>query len=220
MIKLYDTYKRKKVTFKPLKKGRVGIYNCGPTVYDFVTIGNFRAYVFEDLLRRMFEYFDYKVTQVMNVTDVGHLTLTEAQKKEAELSGEKLEITDTDDGLDRMEKAAKREGLSAWDIAKKYTEATFGKRWNDPKRERLGGDFGRMNIKKPHVICKATDHIKEQIDLIKKLEKRGFTYKTERAVYFNIRKFKRYEELVGQSFEEMQLGKRADATDPDRKHPA
>ncbi len=219
-LKLYDTYKKKLVEFKPIEKGKVKIYNCGPTVYDYLTIGNLRTYVFADILRRSLEYLGYDVTQVMNITDVGHLTMTEVQKKSAELAGEKLEITDTDEGLDRMEKAAKREGLSVEEVAQKYTEAIFGK--NYEKKKGLGddGDFGKLNIKKPHHLPKATEYIDEQIEFIKQLEKKGFTYKTKQAVYFDVQKFPRYEELVGQSFEDMKKGGRADTSDPERKHPA
>ena len=127
MLKLYHTYKKKLVPFKSINNSKVGMYNCGPTVYDYMTIGNLRAYIFEDLLRRVLEYLGYEVTQVMNITDVGHLTLTDLQKEAIEKAGRKIEITDTEDGLDRMEKAAKREGVSVWDIAQKYIDVTFGK---------------------------------------------------------------------------------------------
>lgn len=220
MLKLYHTYKKKLVVFKPIKKGEVKIYNCGPTVYDFATIGNLRYFTFCDFLRRTIEYLGYKVIQVMNITDVGHLTMTEAQKKEAELEGIELEITDTDEGLDRMRKAAKREGLSVWEIAEKYTQAIFGKNWKELKEFEKDGDFGKLNLKKPHFLPIVTDHIQEMIVLIKDLEEKGYTYKTKEAIYFNIQKFPKYEKLLEQKFDEMRKGERADATDPDRKHPA
>ena len=219
-MKLYHTYKKQVVELKPIKKGKIGMYNCGPTVYDYLQIGNFRTFLIDDMLRRALEYVGYDVKQVMNITDVGHLTMTESQKKAAQLAGKELEITDTDEGLDRMEKAAKREGLTVWEIADKYTEAIFGKDWE--KKEEFGrdGDFGKMNILKPYKLPKATDHIKEQIDFIKRLEKKGYTYTTKKAVYFDIQKFAPYENLIGQSFSDMQKGKRADSSDPERKHPA
>lgn len=211
-LKLYDTYSKKKEIFKPIKDKKVTIYNCGPTVYDYATIGNLRTFVFYDLLRRSLEYLypEYEITQVINITDVGHLTMTETQKKSVELINKNNEITDTEEGLDRMQKAAKREGLTVKEIAEKYTQAIFGE----------NGDFKKLNIKKPHFLPKATDHIKEQIDLIKKLEEKGYAYKTKKAVYFDIQKFLRYEELIEQKFEEMRKGKKANTTDPDRKHSA
>lgn len=220
MLKLYHTYKKKLVPFRPIKHGKVGLYNCGPTVYDYVTIGNLRAYVFEDLLRRVLEYLGYEVTQVMNITDVGHLTLTDLQKEVIKKSGKKIEITDTEDGLDRMEKAAKREGVSVWDIAQKYIDATFGEKYDESNKHYGKSDFGKMNVLKPHHLPRATEYIKQQVDFIEKLEEKGYTYKTKQAVYFDIKKFQKYENLAGQKFADMKKGKRADETDPDRKHPA
>ncbi len=220
MLKLYHTYKKKLIPYEPIKKGKVGMYNCGPTVYDYVTIGNLRAYVFEDLLRRSFEYLGYKVTQVMNITDVGHLTLSDLQKEMIKKTGKKIEITDTEDGLDRMEKAAKREGITVWDVAQKYINSTFGKDYDKNNKNYPSSSFGKLNILKPHHLPRATEYVKEQIDLIKKLEEKGYTYKTKEAVYFDIKKFSKYEDLTGQSFEDMQAGERAYKDDPDRKHQA
>ena len=104
-IYLYNTLTRKKEVFKPLSKKEVGLYTCGPTVYNFAHIGNLRTYLFEDVLKRVLEYNGYKVRQVMNVTDVGHLT------------------GDMDMGEDKMEKGAAREGKSAWEIADFYLQA-------------------------------------------------------------------------------------------------
>ncbi len=104
-IFLYNTLSRKKEEFKPLKSGQVGLYTCGPTVYNFAHVGNLRTYLFEDFLKRMLTYNSYKVKHVMNITDVGHLT------------------GDRDMGEDKLEVGAKREKKSAWDIAAFYTEA-------------------------------------------------------------------------------------------------
>ena len=101
-LKLYNTLTRKKEIFKPIKKGEVGMYSCGPTVYWYQHIGNLRTYLFSDILRRVLEYNGYKVKHVMNVTDVGHLT------------------SDADEGEDKMEKAAAKEGKKAEDIANFY----------------------------------------------------------------------------------------------------
>src|SRR3989344_3545314 len=99
MIRLFNTLSRKKEEFKPIRKGRVGLYTCGPTVYNFAHIGNLRTYIFEDILRRALEYAGYRVKHVMNITDVGHLT------------------SDADAGEDKLEKGAAREGKTVWDIA-------------------------------------------------------------------------------------------------------
>ena len=98
-LKFYNSLSRKTEFFKPLKKGRVGLYTCGPTVYNYAHIGNLRTYVFEDILKRVLEFNGYKVKHVMNITDVGHLT------------------SDADEGEDKIEKGAKREGKTAWEIA-------------------------------------------------------------------------------------------------------
>ena len=219
-MQLYHTYKKKIVSFYPIEKGKVTIYNCGPTVYDYIHIGNMNAYIVEDLLIRTLEYLGYKVISVMNITDVGHLTMTEVQKEAAKLKGEELEITDTDDGIDRMEKAAKREGVTVWEIAEKYIHAIFGKNYKKRQSYSLESDMGKLNIKKSDFLPRATEMIDEQIEFIKKLEEEGYTYRTKKAVYFNIQKFPKYEDIVGQSFEDMCKGERADIEDEDRKHPA
>jgi len=105
MIRLYNTLTRKIEKFTPIRKGRVGLYTCGPTVYNFAHIGNLRTYIFEDILRRTLEYAGYRVKHVMNITDVGHLT------------------SDADAGEDKLEKGAAREGKTVWDIAHFYTRA-------------------------------------------------------------------------------------------------
>jgi cysteinyl-tRNA synthetase len=176
-LMLYNTLSRKKETFRPLRKGKVGLYTCGPTVYWFAHIGNLRTYIFEDILRRALEYNGYKVNQVMNITDVGHLT------------------SDADTGEDKMEKGAKREGKTAWEIAKFYTEA-FQK------------DIKRLNIEEPTLWVKATDHIKEQIRLIKVLEKKGFTYKISDGIYFDTSELKDYGKLAGPGKRKIKAGAR------------
>ncbi len=105
MVRLYNTLTRTKETFEPLVDHEVKMYTCGPTVYDYAHIGNLRTYIFEDILRRVLRYNDYRVTHVMNITDVGHLT------------------DDGDQGEDKMEKGSAREGKTAWEIAEFYTKA-------------------------------------------------------------------------------------------------
>ena len=104
-LHLYNSLSRKKEEFKPIKPGNVGLYTCGPTVYNYAHIGNLRTYIFEDILKRVLVYNGYAVRHVMNITDVGHLT------------------GDRDMGEDKMEAGAAREGKSAWDIADFYTRA-------------------------------------------------------------------------------------------------
>ena len=103
-MKLYNTLTRKKETFKPLREV-VGLYTCGPTVYNYAHIGNLRSYVFEDVLKRVLLFNGFKVKHVMNITDVGHLT------------------SDADSGEDKMLKGAKRENKTVWEIAEFYTKA-------------------------------------------------------------------------------------------------
>ncbi len=190
MLRLWNTATRSLEEFKPIKKGKVGLYACGPTVYNPATIGNLRTYVFEDVLKRTLELLEYKVKHVMNVTDVGHL------------------VGDGDMGEDKVEMAAAKEGKSAWDIAKMY-------------EERFIRDMERLNIRvpsgkdRPH----ATDYIKEQINLVKKLEKKGFTYRTSDGIYFDTSKFKGYGKLSGQKLEEKEAGARVEVNE-EKYHPA
>src|SRR3989344_8108728 len=166
MIKLYNTLTRKKEIFKPINPEEVRVYSCGPTVYWYQHIGNLRTYIFSDLLRRVLLFNGYKVKQVINVTDVGHLT------------------SNADEGEDKMEKAVAKEGKTAQEIADYYLKVF---------RE----DFKKLNILEPSIWCKATDHIKEQIELIKTLEKKGYTYKTSDGIYYDSTKFKNYGKLAG-----------------------
>lgn len=184
-IYLYNTLTRKKEEFKPIVSGKVGIYSCGPTVYWDQHLGNMYAYLFVDILVRVFKYFGYEVKLVMNITDVGHLT------------------SDADSGEDKMEKGAKREALSVWDLAKKYEKQFF-------ESEQL------LNIYRPDIVCPATENIEVQIDLLKQLEKNGFTYKLSDGIYFNTSKFPDYakfanlklEEIIDTDRDEVSKGKR------------
>lgn len=157
-VKLFNTLGRRVEEFRPIRDNEVGIYTCGPTVYDYAHIGNLRTYIFEDILRRVLEYNGYKVKHVMNITDVGHLT------------------SDADEGEDKVEASAKRTGKNAWEIAEFYAQAFFR-------------DTERLNILRPHIVCKATDHIDDQIALIKKLEEKGYTYRISDGIYFDVSKF-------------------------------
>jgi len=177
MLKLYNTLTRKKEEFKPIKDKFVGIYSCGPTVYWYQHIGNLKAYIFADILKRVLLYDEYKVKHVMNVTDVGHLT------------------SDSDTGEDKMEKAAEREHKTTQEIANFYWKLF---------RE----DFEKLNIIEPCIWCKASEHIKEQIELIKRLEKKGYAYKTSDGIYFDTSKFKDYRKLAKLKVSGLKAGKR------------
>ncbi|MCG2687276.1 cysteine--tRNA ligase [Candidatus Parcubacteria bacterium] len=186
-IKLYNTLSRQKESFKPIIDGRVGIYTCGPTVYSRASIGNFRSYLFSDLLRRMFELNGFLVKQVINITDVGHLT------------------SDASEGEDKLEKASKATGETAWDIAKKYTELFLQ-------------DMERLNILRPHELPRATDHIEGQIELVKVLDKKGFTYQTSDGIYFDTSRLADYGKLAGQKLEDKQEGARVEVNE-EKKNP-
>lgn len=157
-MKVHNSLTKTVEEFKPITPPKVGLYSCGPTVYDYAHIGNFRTYTLSDLLVRTLLYNRYEVDFIMNITDVGHL------------SGDNE--GDADTGIDRMEKAEARENKNAWDIATFYTEAFLK-------------DFDRMNLVHPKLFTKATDYITEQIDLVKRLEEKGFTYKITDGIYFD-----------------------------------
>jgi cysteinyl-tRNA synthetase len=186
-LKLYNTLGRKKQVFKPIKDKQVGMYTCGPTVYDYDHLGHAWNYVASDILRRVLEYNGYKVKHVMNITDVGHLT------------------SDADTGEEKMELAARREKKSAWEIAEFYTKIFI------ENREKL-------NILKPTVVCRATDHIKEMIALIKKLGEKGYTYVISDGVYFDISKFPKYGQLSGTKAEQLKAGARVEIN-PEKQSP-
>lgn len=154
MLHLYDTSFRDKRSFTPARPPQVTVYSCGPTVYARQHLGNLRPYVFADMLCRTLELFGYEPRQVINVTDVGHLT------------------DDADDGDDKLEVSARIARRSAGDIAREYT-ALFQR------------DLGLLGVRPPAVWAFATEHIEEQLDLIRRLEARGCTYRTGDGIYFD-----------------------------------
>ncbi len=170
MIRLHNTLGNKLEEFKPIVEGLVSMYHCGPTVYDFVHIGNLRAFLTADIVRRVFEYEGYKVKQVMNITDVG-------------IGG------DSDEGEDKMIKGLKREG--------KEVSMESMKELSEFYTERFKEDISKFNIKTPDVMPKASEHIQEDIELIQKLEEKGFVYKTSDGVYFDVSKSAEYGKLGG-----------------------
>ncbi len=177
-IKLYNSLSGKKESLKPIIKGQIGMYTCGLTVYDYAHVGNLRSFLFEDLLRRVLET-KFSVRHVMNVTDVGHL------------------VSDADEGEDKMEKGAKREHKTAWEVALFYTQA-------------FKDDMKKLRLKAPHIMPKATDHIKEMIDIIKSLEKKGYTYRIDDGIYFDTSKLKKYACFAGHNIKGIKAGARVE----------
>ncbi len=176
---LYNTLGRQKQKFVPITPGQVGLYTCGPTVYNFAHLGNLRAYLFDDLLKRVLLYNGYQVNHVMNITDVGHLT------------------GDGDMGEDKLEKRAQEEKKDAWQLAEFYTQA-------------FKEDLEALNILEPSTWCKATDNISEQIELVKLLEAKGYTYTTSDGLYFDTAKIKNYNQLSNLPLESLQEGARVE----------
>lgn len=186
MLKIYNTLTRKKEEFKPIDSKEVKIYTCGPTVYYFAHIGNLRAYLFMDTLRRVLKYNGYNLKHVMNITDVGHL------------------VSDADEGEDKMLKAARRENKDPFEIAKFYTEAFLK-------------DMELLNIDKPEIIAKATEHIDVMEEYVKQIIKNGYAYETENTIYFDTSKLDRYGVLSNLNVDEQKAGARVDF-DPNKKN--
>ncbi|MBI2451585.1 cysteine--tRNA ligase [Candidatus Pacearchaeota archaeon] len=154
-LKLYNTLTRKIETFKPIKKKQVGMYSCGPTVYNCAHIGNLRTFILNDLLKRTLIYNNYKVKHVMNITDVDDKTI----------------------------KASQEENISLNELTTKYEKSFFQ-------------DVEELNIIKPNITLRATENIKEVINLIKILLEKSYAYKTSDGIYFSISKFKNYGKLA------------------------
>ncbi len=166
-LRFFNTLTRKKEEFVPIEPGKVGMYCCGPTVYDYAHIGNFRAYMFEDLLRRYLEYKGFKVTQVMNVTDVDDKTIAGSRAKNISLS----------------------------EYTKRYKDAFFE-------------DLDYLNIERAEHFPEATAHIKEMVDLVKKLLDKGYAYRSNGDIYFKLSSFKEYGKLSKMKLENLKIGAR------------
>jgi len=190
-IRFYNTLSRRKEVFKPLGDDYVRIYDCGPTVYMYAHIGNMWRFIVSDLVRRVLEYNGYQVKQVMNITDVGHL------------SEDDLLAADT--GEDKIEAAARKEKKTPAEVAEFYTQAFFK-------------DLDQLNIQRPQVMPKATEHIQEMIELIQRLEKEGFTYRAGNYLCFDISKFRDYGKLSGKDLEKLRAGARLEPV-PGKRNP-
>lgn len=179
MVKLYNTLTRQTDTFTPQDPSHTTIYTCGPTVYSEPLIGNWVAYIRWDLLVRTLRANDIAVERVMNITDVGHLT------------------SDADEGEDKMEKGARREGVTAWDVAERYTN-------------RFLEGMTALNLLPPEQLVRATDHIEEQIELIQQLEEKGHTYVIDDGVYFDTSTFPSYADFARLDLDAIKAGARVD----------
>lgn len=191
-MRLYDTLSRQKKELPPPEAHPViTFYACGPTVYDDTHIGHMRRYVMDDVLIRTLRYFGYEVRHAMNITDVGHLT------------------GDDDSGEDKLEKGAKKQGKTVWDVAKEYEEQF----WHT---------MTALNIHKSDIsVLNATRNIPEMLEMIRTLEEKGYTYQTPEAVYFDVTKFEGYGKLSGQKLDDkMQAVREEVQIDPGKKHPA
>lgn len=177
MINLYNTLTNTLDEFKPLEEKSVTLYTCGPTVYSEPLVGNWVAYIRWDLLVRVLLANNYDVKRVMNITDVGHL------------------VSDADEGEDKMAKGAKREGITEWEVADRYTNMF------------LEG-MTQLNLLPPEYLVKATEHIDIQIELIQVLEKKGYTYVIDDGVYFDTSKFPNYASFAHLDLDEQRAGAR------------
>jgi cysteinyl-tRNA synthetase len=186
-MRLYNTLSRQVDDIEPTHTPTVTVYTCGPTVYDYPHIGNWFTYIREDILIRTLKASGLQPKWVMNITDVGHL------------------VSDADEGEDKLEKGARREGKTAWDIAQFYTDY-FVK------------GLGRLNILMPDYLPKATEHIAEQIELIQKLEEKGYTYTISDGVYYDTSKFPRYADFARLDLDEQQAGARVEHN-PEKRGP-
>ena len=178
-MKLYNTATRQLEDFHPQNPSNVKVYTCGPTVYDYAHIGNFTAYIYWDLLLRTLISNGYTVNRILNFTDVGHLT------------------SDQDEGEDKLEKGARREGKTVWEIAEFYEDAFLK-------------DFRSLELLEPTKICKATDYIKQGTELVDQLIARGYTYETTDGVYFDTAKFSNYAQFAHLDLDHQRAGARVD----------
>lgn len=175
MLKIYNTLSRKIEEFEPIDKDKVGIYTCGPTVYREIHIGNLRTYIGADILRRVLIYDGFRVIHVKNITDVGHMRRT----------------GDGDEQVDPIVAEAIAKGKNPGDLAQHFTDIYL-------QDEKL------LNILPATVMPKASEHIKEMIAIIKILLDKGFAYETDGNVYFDVKKFKNYGKLSGNTLDKME----------------
>lgn len=178
-LQLHNTLTKKVETFAPLHDDKVTLYTCGPTVYNFLHVGNWAAYIYWDILVRTLIAEGYNVERVMNITDVGHL------------------VSDADDGEDKLEKGARREGKTAWEVAEFYAE------------DFLEG-MAKLGMIMPEHIVRATDFISQQLDLIRILKEKGYTYQISDGIYFDTSKFPTYADFADLDLAAQKAGARVE----------
>lgn len=182
-LTFHNTLTKQLDTFTPLSDNTVTLYTCGPTVYNYLHVGNWAAYIYWDILVRTLNANGYIVERVMNITDVGHLT--------GDNEG------DADTGEDKMQKGARREGKTAWEVAEFYSS------------DFLQGML-KLNLITPEHITKATAYIPQQLDLVRTLKQKGFTYQIDDGIYFDTAKFPAYADFAGLDLESQKAGARVD----------
>jgi cysteinyl-tRNA synthetase len=185
-LKLHNTLTGHIDDFVPLSENKVTLYTCGPTVYDFPHVGNWTSFIYWDILVRTLLASGYTVERVMNITDVGHL------------------VSDADDGEDKLEKGARREGRTAWEIAEFYAEDFVA------GMEKLG-------LMPPEHLVKATDFIPQQLDLVRVLKEKGYTYQTTDGIYFDTSKFPTYADFARLDLEAQKAGARVEVNNEKRQ---
>lgn len=181
-LKLYSQLSQQVEEFQPLNSKHVKIYTCGPTVYSASHIGNLAAYIYWDLLIRVLKIDGYTPYRVLNLTDVGHL------------------VSDSDDGEDKLEKGAKREGKTVWEIAEYYTDLFLK-------------NYQSLNLILPDVIAKATDYIEEGKVFVDQLINKGYTYETRDGIYFDTSKFPTYTDFARLDLDNLKAGARVELSD-------
>ena len=192
-VTIFNSESRKLEVFEPLSKKEVRMYTCGPTVYDYIHIGNLRAYVFPDILKRVLMYNGYNVNHTINLTDFGHLT------------------SDGDTGDDKMTKGLKRENMEISLESMRLLSDRFILEFKK--------DINALNILPPTQFARASDYVTQQITLIETLEQKGYIYKTSDGMYFDISKFPTYGRLGNIDIESLKNNARIE-TNPEKKHPA
>ncbi len=185
-LKLHNTLTKKLEIFTPISD-TVTLYTCGPTVYDYLHVGNWTAYIYWDTLVRTLLANGYAVERVMNITDVGHL------------------VSDEDAGEDKMEKGARREGKTAWEVAELYSE------------DFLTG-MEKLGLVTPEHVVKATDFIPQQLDLVRILKEKGYTYQINDGIYFDTNKFPAYADFAGLDLAAQKAGARVEFNPEKRNH--
>jgi cysteinyl-tRNA synthetase len=189
-VRLFDSLTRELIEVTPADGETVKIYSCGPTVYRYIHIGNMRSFMLGDLIRRALRFEDREVRWIMNITDVGHMT---------------DDVSDT--GRDKMELAEADEGLSAAQIAEKYTTAFLE-------------DSDLVGIERADLYPRATDHIDEMLRIIERLIDAGHAYEVDGTVYYDVTTFPGYGKLSGNTLDQLRAGHRQEvAVDPAKRHP-